>query len=87
MDAAAGGDYVDSSTRTLDFSNFENLTGGTDADILVMQLGGSLLGAFDGGLGMDTATLGLPNPQQFLVLGSAGPTGTTSRVCRRWPGT
>jgi hypothetical protein len=69
VDAANAGDYVDTSTRELDFSNFENLSGGTDTDLLVVDVAGSLGGAFDGGLGIDTADLNALAAQQFLVKG------------------
>jgi acrosin len=71
--AANAGQYVDVSTRTLDFTNFENLTGGTANDKLVMSVGGGLAGSFDGGLGVDTGDFSALGAQAFVVssLGSA----------------
>jgi hypothetical protein len=73
VDAANAGHYVDTSARTLDFSNFENLTGGTGNDKLVMTVGGGLAGSFDGGLGVDTGDFSALGAQAFVAaaLGSA----------------
>jgi hypothetical protein len=67
VDAANGGHYVDASTRTLDFTKFESLSGGTANDRLVMQVAGSLTGSFDGGLGTDTGDFSARTAQQFVV--------------------
>jgi hypothetical protein len=75
VDAANGGHYQDVSTGTLDFVSFENLTGGTDNDRLAMQAGGSLTGAFDGGLGIDTGDFSAVGAQQFVVAATGAADG------------
>src|SRR5207248_192715 len=76
VDAANAGHYQDASTRTLDFTSFENLSGGTDNDRRVMQLGGSLAGSFDGGAGHDAADLSaLAAVQQVNILALGGTDG------------
>jgi hypothetical protein len=73
VNAAGAGFYADASTRTLDFSRFESLSGGTDNDLLLMQAGGGLSGSFDGGLGTDTGDFSAQGAQQFAAaaLGAA----------------
>lgn len=70
-----GGQYRDTSARTLDFDQVENLTGGADDDRLVVGAGGSLAGEFDGRLGTDTADFAAVDAQSFEVAALGGLNG------------
>ena len=61
---------------TLDFSSFENLTGGSGSDGFTRDVAGSLTGAIDGGGGDDTlAALGGPNTWTITALNAGSVTG------------
>ncbi len=51
---ANAGTYT--STNSLAFGSFENLTGGTSTDVFALSGGGTLSGAINGGVGTDTLT-------------------------------
>lgn len=68
------------STRTLDFSGFDNLTGGSGRDYFDFLIGGFLTGSLDGRGGLDTFSYAALASQQVNLTGTGAIDGFNANV-------